>query len=457
MIDRELSYPPLSALGYATRTAEAASRPDRVSTVIATATREQDLRWDPLVICVAGYILIAVGRVHQLFPAIGAVRPAILMGAVAIVLFFADVRDVRRVRWVMVPTTRFVVALLVWMALSTPGAIVRGTSFDLLFGNFIKTFFMFLVIAAGVRGIRDVERLAMAYLASATIYAAVVLSRFDLGEGDAWRLGDLYYYDANDFATFAVTAMPIALYVLHRARANYQRALGVASLAVLTLGFVYSGSRGGFIALLAVVAFVNFGYRAIPLRWRLSATVLVAVVVLAAASDRYWTQMGTIMSDADYNRSAETGRMKIWERGVGYMLRFPIFGVGPNNFGAAEGKLSPFAERQQYGRGVRWNAAHNSYVQVGAELGIPGLVMFIGMIASAFVALRRSSRRAGTARRADRGPELTQAIAASLTGFVVGAFFLSLAYSELLFTLLALAVALQKVTTGRMAVGRPLR
>jgi O-antigen ligase len=448
--------PPLSAVGHMTPTAEAVSQP-RSRAVAAVATRVQDLRWDPLLFCVAAYILVAVGRVHQLFPAIGAVRPAILMGSIAIVLLFADAHHIRRLRWVLVPTTRFALALLVWMALSTPGAIVRGTSFELLFGNFIKTFLMFLVIAAGVRGIRDVERLAMTYLASATIYAAVVLSRFDLGEGDSWRLGDLYYYDANDFATFTVTAMPQALYVLHRARATYQRVLGAASLAVLTLGFVYSGSRGGFIALLAVVAFVNFGYRAIALRWRVSATVLVAVVVLATASDRYWTQMGTIMSDADYNRSAETGRMKIWERGVGYMFRFPVFGVGPNNFGAAEGKLSPFAERQQYGRGVKWNAAHNSYVQVGAELGIPGLVMFIGLIASAFVALRRSSRKAGAARRADAGPELTQAIAASLTGFVVGAFFLSLAYSELLFTLLALAVALQKVTTDRIAGGRAPR
>lgn len=404
-------------------------------------------------ICVAAYILVAVGRVHQLFPAIGAVRPAILMGSVAIVLYLADVLVIRRMRWVLVPTTRFALALLVWMTLSTPGAIVRGTSFELLFGNFIKTFLMFLVIAAGVRGLRDVERLAMTYLASAAIYAAVVLSRFDLGEGDSWRLGDLYYYDANDFATFAVTAMPVALYLLHSARAAYQRVLGVVSLALLTLAFVYTGSRGGFIALLAVVAFVNFGYRAIALRWRVSGTVLVAVVVLATASERYWTQMGTIMSDTDYNRSAETGRMKIWERGIGYMLQFPIFGVGPNNFGAAEGRLSPFAERQQSGRGVRWNAAHNSYVQVGAELGVPGLVMFIGMIAGAFVALRRSSRRVGAACREGTGLELTQAITASLTGFVVGAFFLSLAYSELLFTLLALAVALQKVTSGRIAGG----
>ena len=397
-------------------------------------------------ICMAGYILVAVGRVHQLFPIIGAVRPAALMGALAILLFVSDTREIRRVRSVLVPTTWLVIALLAWMTLSTTGALVLGTSFDLLVGNFIKTFLMFLVIAAGVRGIRDVERLAAAYLASATIYAAVVLMRFDLGEADAWRLGDLYYYDANDLATFLVTAMPIALYVVHSAGTASRRVLGMTALAVLTLALVYTGSRGGFIALLAAVAFVNFGYRAIPLRWRVSATVLVAVVVLGAASDRYWAQMGTIMSDADYNHTEETGRMQIWRRGVGYMLQFPVFGVGPNNFGAAEGTLSPFAERQQLGRGVKWNAAHNSYVQVGAELGIPGLLLFVGMIASAFVALRRSNRPGG---RGHPGPELAQAFMAALTGFAVGACFLSLAYSEILFTLIALAVALQKVTHAR--------
>ena len=156
-------------------------------------------------------------------------------------------------------------ALLVWMALSTPGALNLGMSFDTLFDNFLKTVLMFLIIAAGVRGPRDVERVAVTYLVSAAIYAAVILLRFDLGDGDSWRLGHLYYYDANDFATFAVSAMPIGLYVLHRARATYSRALGTLALAVLALAFVYTGSRGGFIALLAVVAFVIFGYRAIAL------------------------------------------------------------------------------------------------------------------------------------------------------------------------------------------------
>jgi O-antigen ligase len=274
-----------------------------------------------------------------------------------------------------------------------------------------------------------------------------VISRFDLGSGDTWRLGRLYYYDANDFATFVVTAMPFALYFLHTPRQIFVRLFAGASLAVLALAFVRTGSRGGFIALVALSAFIVLRYTAIALRWRIAALALVALVVVTTASEQYWTQMGTILSDADYNRTDESGRMQIWHRGVGYMLRHPVFGVGPGNFQAAEGMLSPFADRQQFGVGVRWNAAHNSYIQVGAELGIPGLLLFTGIIASTFGMLRRLSRRALAPddEVEDGSRALTNAIAASLVAFVVGAYFLSLAYAELFYTLVALTVGLHQV------------
>src|SRR5678815_3555338 len=96
--------------------------------------------------------------------------------------------------------------------------------------------------------------------------------------------------------------------------------------------------------------------------------------------DRYWQQMGTIASESDYNRTDETGRVQIWKRGIGYMLSNPLLGVGAGNFPAAEGLLSPFAQRQQFGVGVRWSAAHNTLVQVGAELGVVGLVLFVALV-----------------------------------------------------------------------------
>ena len=409
---------------------------------------DEDDRADLLLICVAGYILAAVGRVHQLFGALEFLRPAILTGLAALALYALDRHPARRLSHVRLPPTKWIIALLAWMVLSVPGALVAGTSFVVVFDNFVKTVVMYLVIAASVRSVRDVERLVCAYLAGAVIYSAVVFMRFDLGGGPQWRLGHLYYYDANDFATFVVSAMPFGIYVLHGARSLALRVCGAAALVLLTLGFVWSGSRGGFIALAAVAVFVVARYSAIPLRWRLRATALVAVVVMASASDEYWQQMSTITSDSDYNRTEEAGRMQIWTRGIGYMLSNPVFGVGPGNFQAAEGTLSPQAVRQQYGIGVRWNAAHNSFVQAGAELGIPGLVIFIGIIASAFASLRRSGRLEPTRDDWDqpRAP-LTPALTGSLLGFVVGAFFLSLPYSEMLYTLVAFAAAMEKVTS----------
>ena len=415
-----------------------------------------DLVWDLLLMAVAGYILTAVGRVHQLFPILDVVRPATMTGLVAIACYVTNRRPERRLGDIVVGPTRYIAAFLGWMLLSLTGALVLETSFDVVFGNFLKTALMFVIVAGAVRGPRDIERLAMVYLVSATLYSVVVITRFDLGAGDAWRLGHLYYYDANDFATFAVTALPFGLYFLHAAERSSVRLFAAFSLCILAIAFVRTGSRGGFIALVSVTAFIVMRYTAIAFRWRIAATAIVALVVVGTASDQYWTQMGTILSDADYNRTDESGRMQIWRRGVGYMFRNPIFGVGPGNFQAAEGMLSSFAARQQVGVGVRWNAAHNSYIQVGAELGIPGLIIFVMMIAATFGILRRVNRSCGDFEdeRDDNRRALTNALTASLVGFVVGAYFLSLVYAELFYTLLAISVGLYKVSQSAWSENR---
>jgi hypothetical protein len=67
------------------------------------------------------------------------------------------------------------------------------------------------------------------------------------------------------------------------------------------------------------------------------------------------------------------------------------------------------------------------------------------MIVGTLVMLQRHTRRAAAARgKARARPELSQALTGSLIGFSVGAFFLSLAYHEMLYMLVALSVGLAK-------------
>jgi O-antigen ligase len=333
------------------------------------------------------------------------------------------------------------------MTLSVPGALYPGLAFVLLTGSFVKTIALFLLIVGSVRGFRDVERLAYAYFAAAVVYAAILLQRFDVG-GSSWRLSNLYYYDANDFGTFAVTALPLGLYFTFNERRWSRRLIGAAGVLALLISIVWSGSRGGFLALMAVGGFILFRFTAIKKSWRVLGTAAVVVTVLATASDAYWTQMRTIINpEQDYNRTAEEGRLKIWKRGIGYMLLHPVFGVGADNFTVAEGTISPLARRQDLGLGVRWSPAHNAFVQVGAELGVPGLLLLLAVLGAGFVSLARISRGSvGPPEPGVSTPQLAQALTGSLLGWVVGGFFLSLAYADMVYALVALATALRKVS-----------
>jgi len=114
-----------------------------------------------------------------------------------------------------------------------------------------------------------------------------------------------------------------------------------------------------------------------------------------------------IKPEEDYNRTAEEGRVKIWKRGIGYMMLHPVFGVGAANFPVAEGTISPLAGRTEVGLGVKWGAAHDSFVQIGAELGIPVCSCSSRSSAAALSVWRGYSRRP-RARRAAGRPAATR-------------------------------------------------
>jgi O-antigen ligase len=409
--------------------------------------------WDLLLVLVATYLADAVGHFQELFPVLIPLKLPFIAAAGATGLYLAHQSGLRRLAALRGRTTTAVLLLLCWAALSVPGALNRGTAFFALTQDYYKSVVLYFLVAGAVRGLRDVERLAFVYYGSVVFYGAIVLARFHVGGGDDWRLADLYYYDANDFATLAVTAIPLGLYfsTSRRWRSPVLRLASAAGLAILTLAFVRAGSRGGFLAILALALFVLFGYRAIAPKWRVAGIAIVALVLVATASGRFWTQMQTIFhSDQDYNQTSDSGRMHIWARGLGYMFSHPIFGVGLRNFGEAEGTISSLAQLQQYHIGVRWNTAHNSFVLIGAELGIPGFIFFLTMLAGAYGALRRVGQaQPATDSGAGAPASLAQALMGSMVGFVVGGFFLSLAYHQFLYALISLSTGLAKVTLRR--------
>jgi O-antigen ligase len=249
---------------------------------------------------------------------------------------------------------------------------------------------------------------------------------------------------------FLCCVMPIAVYFITKRGRALPRLLALGALVSFIVGLVRSGSRGGFLAFLAVGVFLLVKHKGIPVRLRVGSIVLAVVVMSAFGTAQYWKLMRSILSpETDYNWSgnSDRGRIEIWKRGVGYMLTHPLTGVGPNDFEYAEGKSQLNKERLERGRGWVWTAPHNSFVQIGAELGVTGLLLFVAILYSLF----RYLNRAAKAIRARAGPgandrvAMAMAIFGSLLAYMIAGFFLSQGYAAMLYGLLGLGVGLLKV------------
>ena len=406
-----------------------------------------DARPDALLYALALMIWTYVWRLQDLVPVLGALQLNLLASGASVALFVVDRYPERQTRFLRPSMLACAAGLVCIAILGLPTSLWPRNSGIALANELLPNLLLMTMLAASIRSPRDLEWIAMATLLGANVYSLFALLRF--GVDSTGRLGDLLYYDANDLALVLLCTIPLALYFLLRTGVRH-RLLGGTGLILMGAVFVRSGSRGGFLGLLAVLLFVLIAYRAIPWRVRLVA-VLGGVAALALlAGESYWTKMRTLSAlEEDYNWSgrAPEGRMEVWRRGLGYMTDHPLVGVGLRNFQLAEGMLSEEAKaRAERGRGFKWSAAHNSFLEVGVELGVTGLLLFITMLGVTFRSLRRITRAPELLEQPPfRGQAFACTLTASFIGFCVAGMFVSADQFSLLYVLLAMALGLTKL------------
>src|SRR5215471_3448253 len=81
----------------------------------------------------------------------------------------------------------------------------------------------------------------------------------------------------------------------------------------------------------------------------------------------------SISSPGWYDASGVWGaRWPVWQAALRLILEHPVIGVGAGVFEVAEGP--------SHGGSGKWSTVHNSFLQIGAELGIPGLALFVFLL-----------------------------------------------------------------------------
>lgn len=379
------------AILYAT---PAAPRPARRTT--APGPADAGVGMDPLRLAVYGLMLISIGRIHQYLSFLVPLRPALLLIGVGVAYLVLNPHHLRASRAFGTAPGRLVLALFAFACISAPFGLSLGGSATYIAEAYHKVIIFWVLLMATLTHARDIRRAVLAYLLAVGVLMFFSLFVFETGQQDlVVRLtgDDMYMYDANDLSLLLNAALPLALLAIHTGGKG-TKLLGAAYVAGLMTTLALAGSRGGFIGLLAMGASLFFLLKGIALAKRVVAVAALALALAVAAPPGYWDQMRTIADrENNYNYDSTHGRMEIWKRGMGYMMARPIFGVGIDNFGRAEGTISTLARNYRPGDQLLFAAPHSTFVEAGAELGIPGLLILLGLIGSGTVGLLRLRQR----------------------------------------------------------------
>ncbi|MDD5368734.1 MAG: O-antigen ligase family protein [Anaerolineaceae bacterium] len=199
----------------------------------------------------------------------------------------------------------------------------------------------------------------------------------------------------------------------------------LVDLSLLGLFFL-TQSRDGYLAL-AVMSLILL-LVALPSRGRIALSVL---IVLGGVSIAGWllihpstnllqavTGSPTAANPALSLNSLEA-RVEIWSRAIYGIQDFPFTGMGMNTFRRVVQVLYPLF---RIGPDVDIGHAHNEFLQVALDLGVPGLIAFLGICLLAFWMAIHSWRRLGVQEgrgidtRAASGYRLQKWIALGLLG-----------------------------------------
>jgi len=217
----------------------------------------------------------------------------------------------------------------------------------------------------------------------------------------------------------------------------------VASALLLTAGLVLTYSRGDALVL-AVVAVLY-----VPLARMRRSYVIAALVVLAPlaslAPQSFWDRVGSLGAAAPTSAQADAAlqdRAGSLAVAVARVTDHPLTGVGAENF---PDTYFPYALRLNVPAAA--SHAHDLYLQILSETGLPGFITFG---AAMLLALRASWRRRGTALAT--GDHVVDGLATScllaLTAYLIGCLFLPSAYPRYLWVLVGLSMATALVDRG---------
>lgn len=403
---------------------------------------------DPLRKALFVLVVMTISRIHQNYPILAMLRPALLATVVIGVYAYMNPHLLASGSILRTVPGKIMAGFFVIACLSVPLGISLGNSGKFMLEVYLKILVFGVLVIVATRSVGDFYTVIWSFVLSCGILSLMSLFLFQLTTYDGYaRLSDMYTYDANDVGCVLCAGLGFALLTLQTSGRAGRWLSGLIILGS-TAAIARTGSRGALVGLVAVGVALLFSPTPISVAKRILVGLVAVLGLSLAAPPGYWKQMSTILNPkADYNYTATDGRKAVAERGVQYMLSYPVAGLGINNFTKAECTISDVARNHTINTGLRCTPPHNSYVQTGAELGVPGLILWLSFMLSGTVGVlllrRRLPRKWANGDAEERFLyHATAYVPVGMAGFAVTAFFLSFAWMDVTYLLMGFLASL---------------
>lgn len=380
-------------------------------------------------------MFIYLGKIADIVPKLSALQLGKVLIAFAVLALMFE-RGGRLKGLMQHEIWRPFVGILALIVLTLPFGVWPGNTVNYITQTFFKELIFILLVIATTRSAADVRRVAWVFALNALVLDYAL---FRLGVIEIEKIS----LDRNEVAM--ISAMGIGL-ILALKTGPLGTAIKVAMSAVMVAAILFSNSRGGYLGLAAVFSTALYFRMGGKVALSAVAILIVGAIVYIQLPSYVKGRVDSIINyEQDYNMAAPEGRIEIWKRGLTMIKNDPLTGVGMRNFPIAEGQMHANV------RGQPWMNAHNSPLQVAAEIGVLGLVFYLTLLTRMFRAGKRLRNRSDDAMAQSLGRALTYAWVV----YVVCGFFLSQGFAPAFYLLMALTLAASRVTFGATMDAQP--
>ena len=390
------------------------------------------------------FTVILYLRPYEFFPALSSLKSmAFYVGLITLIIYAITQLTVEGNLTVRTREINLVLLLGVAALLSMPLAVNPGEAWATFTELLLKEILIFIVIVNVVRTERRLYGLLVLALVVSVYLSINAIQDYRLGifklgnEDNTLRIAGAIkglFANSNDLALHLITMAPIAVALAFIKRGGLRKFIYLGAALLMVAGIVVTFSRGGFIALAAVSFFL---VRKLGRNQRATSTagfVLAVVIFFAVAPGDYAGRLATIFDSASDLTGSATQRNQILKRSIAVTLRYPVFGVGIGNF--------HYKSFQELG-------THNAYTQVGSEMGIPAMIVYIMFLVYPFKRLTEIEKQ--TEQRKDERLYYYLAIGlkGSLLAYMVASFFAAVAYQWYIYYLVGYAIAARRIYVSR--------